>query len=630
MVDQSPLDDSQITKPFVRKDLAEGYSLLWAQRSRPSLDHFLKGAGRLSPAELGAILRVDQEHRFDLGERVATEDYFVRYPDICLDSDAAVDLIYSEYLLRERLGDSLDTDEFVRRFPDHAKTLESQIELHKAMATQQDGQSHLSLDLEPPTPRDPRLSHWPPESTPPPREFGRYRILGALGRGGMGTVYRALDTQLDRVVALKVPHLGHAADHRLIERFYREARAAACFNHPNLCPIHDIGQHDGVHYLTMPLLSGELLSKRLERLGLLPEKDAIRVAARIARGLYVAHRAGVVHRDLKPANVMIGEDEEPIVMDFGLARSDTGNADIAITKVGDILGTPGYMAPEQISGDSKIIGPASDVYSLGVMLYQMLTGRLPFLGPIQDIWRQVLSNPPIPPSQIRQDLSPSVEAVCLKALSKNPTDRFPTMESLAEALDACASSDKTKENPLRSQPEPDQDLSRSSRLSSIDKPHSKWLGGRLKPLIIAIVFVSLLLLGVGYAILDRDEARPKASPVIAQDPLPAGTSWSGEFKFRPPNEGFSGDVRIWIETRDGPRFEGTYRTENGAYEWQIRGTVLNGSISWDFTKAIKDNAAHDVVGRARVYGRIRDRVMTLVFWQSDIDIADMTLVRDDP
>ena len=599
-------DEQTFASRTVRgSDPADRYSGLWKRGNTPDLEQFLLEAGDLAISELTAILRIDQEHRFEAGDRVLTEVYLERHPRLRQEAEAVIDLIYGEYLLRERLGEAPEVAEYLRRFPEHAKVLAGQIELHKAMGTSL-GQLDAGAKSGVATSIDQEDENDFNDPSQPPKDFGRYRLLTRLGRGGMGTVYRAHDTQLDQVIALKIPHFPRGTDRRMIDRFYREARAAASLSHPNLCPVYDVGEFQGFHYLRMPLLQGELLANRLERLGLLPENEAARIASRIAKALAFAHRAGIVHRDLKPANVMIGEDDEPIVMDFGLARRETKGNDLRLTQLGDVLGTPGYMSPEQIGGDSTVVGPATDIYSLGVLLYQLLSGRLPFLGPIHEVWHQALNTPPTPPSRIRHDLNPRLEAVCLRALAKNPKERFTSMEEFAEALDECL----PVEQIITSQPQ-------------------RAFGRR--SLLIALALVTFFSIAIGLAIFRGDSAptESRSVAVASKDPLPVGSLWSGSFEFRPPLK-FGSDVLIKIEHREGSRFRGNYRTENDQYEWEFEGTVGDGKISWDFSKAIKDNAEHNVVGRARVYGLIQGSDMTLVFWQSEAEIADMKLHRDTP
>src|SRR5262245_8341633 len=231
-----------------------------------------------------------------------------------------------------------------------------------------------------------------------PETFGRYRIVRPLGEGGMGSVYLAQDTQLDRLVALKVPRLGddeQPAPHELA-RFFREARAAASLSHPNLCPIHDVGEIGGTPYLTMAYLEGRLLSDIIES-GPMAQRSCALIVRRLAQALQGAHARGVIHRDLKPSNIMINTRNEPVVMDFGLARREHP-METRLTRTGTALGTPAYMPPEQIRGEPDEIGPASDIYALGVILYELVTGRLPFAGSAYAVLARILTEVPVPPS----------------------------------------------------------------------------------------------------------------------------------------------------------------------------------------------------------------------------------------
>jgi serine/threonine protein kinase len=209
-----------------------------------------------------------------------------------------------------------------------------------------------------------------------PAPFGRYKLLKLLGQGGMGTVYLAQDTQLDRRVALKIPLFDSADGSHVLERFYREARAAATVHHPNICPIYDVGENDGVPYLTMAFIEGRPLAEIAGTKPLTPRQSALLVR-KLALALAEAHQQKVIHRDLKPANIMIDRRSEPIVMDFGLARRSHAG-DVRMTQEGSAMGTPSYMPPEQVSGNVDLMGPGSDIYSLGVILYELLAGRLPF------------------------------------------------------------------------------------------------------------------------------------------------------------------------------------------------------------------------------------------------------------
>jgi serine/threonine protein kinase len=275
-----------------------------------------------------------------------------------------------------------------------------------------------------------------------PRKFGRYRLLEELGRGAMGTVYLARDTQLQRHVALKVPLARHfdadeAHNRHVLDRFYHEAHAAAILRHPNLCPVYDVGEIDGVPYLTMAYVKGVSLSQYIERNRPIAPRWAAILVRKLALALQAAHDKGVVHRDLKPSNVMICEGDEPMIMDFGLAwRLDRRDSDRRLTRHGVVLGTPAYMAPEQLSGRVEDLGPRCDVYSLGVILYELLTGRCPFEGPEAVVLANVLFVAPDRPSRRRPDLDPGLEAICQKAMSKRDEERHATMSELAVALGA--------------------------------------------------------------------------------------------------------------------------------------------------------------------------------------------------
>jgi hypothetical protein len=271
----------------------------------------------------------------------------------------------------------------------------------------------------------------PPSSDGPfPQVFGRYVLRQRLGRGGMGTVYLALDTRLDRDVALKTPHPHLLANGGLLDWFYREARAAARLSHPNLCPVLDIDVFAGVHYFTMPFIAGDPLSARA------PEcpNESLRLVQTLARAMAEAHRLGVIHRDLKESNVLITPAGQPVVTDFGLALCLDRPND-RLTEPGVPVGTAHYMSPEQVRADAQALGPACDVYALGVILYRLLTRRLPFEGQDRDrVYQRILNEAPVRPSWWRADLPPAVDALCMKALAKRQEDRFATMLDFADAI----------------------------------------------------------------------------------------------------------------------------------------------------------------------------------------------------
>jgi formylglycine-generating enzyme required for sulfatase activity/serine/threonine protein kinase len=248
----------------------------------------------------------------------------------------------------------------------------------------------------------------------------------------MGSVYLAHDTQLDREVSLKIPHIPPGSAPEVLARFYREARAAAALDHPNLCPVHDVGEIDGTPYLTMAYIDGRPLSQLIGRADPLPQRQVAAVIRKLALALQEAHDRGVVHRDLKPANVLVSRKRDLVIVDFGLARRDDGDA--RLTQSGMILGTPAYMAPERVAGEMGTAGPASDIYALGVILYEMLTGRVPFEGSVALVLGRIIAAEPESVRAFRPDVEPRLEAICRKAMAKEPSLRYGSMREFATAL----------------------------------------------------------------------------------------------------------------------------------------------------------------------------------------------------
>ncbi len=266
-----------------------------------------------------------------------------------------------------------------------------------------------------------------------PRDCGPYELLEEIGRGGMGVVYKARQKGLDRAVAIKMILASHLASDEHVRRFQAEAKAAARFRHPSIVHIHEVGRLHDQHYFTMEYIEGTSLAKRIDSTPVDLE-TAVRWVEEVARAVGKLHRQGVVHRDLKPSNILLDADEKPYVTDFGLVK--VFEADSADTATGVIIGTPSYMAPEQAAARSSAVGPASDVYSLGAILYELLTGRPPFREdtPLETVMRVLVGEPPLPRT-INRSIPQELELILLKCLAKASADRYPSAEELADDLE---------------------------------------------------------------------------------------------------------------------------------------------------------------------------------------------------
>ena len=309
------------------------------------------------------------------------------------------------------------------------------------------GFTPTSSDLESPGGEPTVAEHGVPSPGPGrPRTVGKYLILDEVQSGGMGVVYRARDTDLNRIVALKKIKAGQLASSEEIVRFHREAEAAAQLEHPNIVPVYDIGQHEGCLYFTMAFAAGGSLAQHAGRFVADP-RPAVALLEKVARAVHFAHQANILHRDLKPANILLDEHGTPWVADFGLAKFvDTS---LELTHTGQLLGTPAYMAPEQASGATEQVGPRTDVWALGVILYELLTGQRPFTGKTrEERLRQVLAADPPPPRAGGRPLDRGLEAVILKCLEKEPARRYASAAALADDLGRWLRGEPVRTRPL--------------------------------------------------------------------------------------------------------------------------------------------------------------------------------------
>jgi eukaryotic-like serine/threonine-protein kinase len=276
----------------------------------------------------------------------------------------------------------------------------------------------------------------PPTDDPTPgsrRFFGDYELLAEIGRGGMGVVYKARQKGLNRLVALKMILAGRLSAEEDLRRFRTEARAAAGLRHPNIVAVHEVGEVGGQLFFSMQFIEGCTLAQRLTD-GPLSSRVAADYVRQLALAVDYAHRQGILHRDLKPSNILLDQDGLPYVTDFGLAKSlDAGGS--ALTQTGAIVGTPSYMAPEQAAGKIKELGPACDIYGLGAVLYELLTGRPPFRSDTAlNTVLQVLEDEPVAPRLLNPKIDQDVQTICLKSLEKEPARRYAVADDLAADL----------------------------------------------------------------------------------------------------------------------------------------------------------------------------------------------------
>src|SRR6266568_4642206 len=270
-------------------------------------------------------------------------------------------------------------------------------------------------------------------SSPMLMDFGDYELLEQIGRGGQGVVFRAHQKSLNRTVALKVIRLGQWASEAHVKRFRREAEAAARLEHPCIVPIYEVGERDGSCYFSMKFVEGGQLDEVIRREPM-PPRRAAELIAKVARTVHYAHEHGILHRDIKPGNILLDAKGEPHLTDFGLAR--LVESESTVTRTLEVLGTPSYMAPEQAVGNNAAIGSVTDVYGLGAVLYQLLTGQPPFAGgTTYETIKLLLDTKPRQPRLLNPKIDRDLSTICLKCLEKDPNRRYPTSLALAEDLE---------------------------------------------------------------------------------------------------------------------------------------------------------------------------------------------------